>query len=343
MQLKTGVFWTAPRSAQVGIDPRVGVSLAGLDVAELRLIDSLTRPQTEAEITARAKAAGVAPRRLRSVLAMLERAGVLDMDPSPAPDAIAHKRIYGQAPDREGRHVHIERADYLGAGIAIGLARCGIGKITTDDDAPITFYDHPDMRRLGVGYGREGALKTLLRHAHPRVATGRRRSTVPDLVVVTGTYATDPVLVGQYVADDVPVYQAWVEEVDIYAGPMTIPHETPCGNCLMLHRETFDPNWRTIIQQACSAPPLMPDNSSAMMAISLAVRDITEAFDTGAVPDMWRIGPSPSPPEQLVLAPHPDCGCTLTPAPDLRPEPTPEPAPVTKPAPKPAAQPVHTT
>lgn len=309
MQLTTGVFWTDTREAQVGLDPRVGVSLEGLDLKELQLVDSLTRPHTDAELSARAQAAGISPHRLRTILAMLTRAGVLDPEPSPLPDAIASRRIHGTVPNRMGHHVHIHRADYLGAGIAIALARCGVGRITTNDDAVVTFNDHPAMRRMGVGVDRRAALKTLIRQENPHVFAGTRTSSPPDLTIVTGTFATDPVTVGQYAAEQVPVYQAWIEEVDIYAGPLTIPHRTACANCLMLHRKSLDPNWPSLIQQACATPALLPDTGAAMLAMSLAVRDIIEALDTDRVPHMWRIGPAPLAPEPIVLQPHPECGC----------------------------------
>lgn len=309
MQLTTGVFWTGTRQAQIGLDPRVGVSLTGLDLAEMQLVDSLTRPHTDAELSARAKVAGISPHRLRSILNTLTRAGVLDPDPSPRPDAIASQRIHGTVPERMARHIHIHHADYLGAGIGIGLARRGFGRITTDDDAVVTYNDHPDMRRMGVGVDRRAAFKTLIRQENPHVFAGTRTSSPPDLAIVTGSFATDPVTVGQYGAEHVSVYQAWIEEVDIYAGPLTIPHETACANCLMLHRQEFDPNWRSLIQQACATPALLPDIGAAMLATSLALRDITEALDTGRVPHMWRVGPSPSPPAPVILQPHPDCGC----------------------------------
>ncbi len=315
MHLTTGVFWTDPQRAQIGIDPRVGVSLAGFDGPELQLVSSLTRPQTDAEIITRAKASGISRPRLREILGLLTKAGVLSADPPPRADAMAWLRIRGEAPDRRGVHVHIHRADYLGAGIALGLAQCGVGRITTNDDDAVTFYDHPQMRRMGVGASRSGALKTLLREENAHVITGGRSSAAPDLVVVTGTYATDPVTVGQYLAEHSPVYQAWIEEVDIYAGPLTVPHETACGNCLMLHRSDVDENWQTIIQQACASPPLLPETSTALLAISLATRDITAALDGDRTPEMWRVGPSPLPPEPLVLTPHPDCGCTCVEAP----------------------------
>ncbi|MDP9806792.1 hypothetical protein J2S70_001374 [Trueperella bonasi] len=310
MQLTTGIFWTDTHRAQVGLDPRLGISLDGLAPGEIQLVDWLTRPHTDAEVTARARATGISAPRLRSILNMLGRAGVLDPDPSPLPDAFAAKRIHGSVPDRQGYHVHIDRADYLGAGIAIGLARCGFGRITSNDCDVVSFTDHPHMRKLGIGVDRQAALKTLVRRESPHVRAGKRTSSQPDLVVVTGTYAIDPITVGQYAAEQVPVYQAWIEEVDIIVGPLTIAHETACANCLMLHREELDPNWRTLIRQACAAPAFLPEIGSAMLAISLAVRDITEAFDAGRVPHMWRVGPSPTPPEPMILEPHPSCGCT---------------------------------
>ncbi|MEW6901483.1 hypothetical protein [Trueperella pyogenes] len=312
MQLTTGVFWSEPWHAQIGIDPRIGISLDGLSHTELAFIDTLTRPQEDVELQVRAEAAGISRRRLARLLAMLERAGVLDRQPSGGVDHIPWRRIRRAVPDRGQRHVHIARADYLGAGIAIALARCGVGKITTEDPGVVSFNDHPAMTTAGLGHSRAQTLKTLLRREYPKIRTSGVDFAVrpPDLAVVSGVYATDPVTVGMLLSQSIPVYQAWIEEVDVYAGPLSIPHETACGTCLMLHRTDLDPHWPVLIQQACTAAPLVPEMTSAMMAISLAVRDIVAWLDGSPAPDMWRVGPAPLAPEPLVLPPHPRCGCT---------------------------------
>lgn len=314
MQLTTGLFWTGPWSAQIGIDPRIGLSLEGLTRAELAFVDTLTLPQEQPEVEVRAEAAGISPTRLASLLAMLTEAGVLSECPSRGIDHAPWRRIHRDSPRRQHCHVHIHRADYLGAGIAIGLARCGVGRITTDDAGVVGLTDHPAMSALGPGKSRATALKTLLRREAPTIQTSGADMAVhpPNVVVVSGAYATDPVSVGMYLGQCAPVYQAWIEEVDIFAGPLSIPHESACGTCLMLHRADADPHWIDLIQQACSATPLLPETSSAMTAISLAVRDIVAYLDGGPVPDMWRVGPAPHPPERLTLRPHPKCGCTLS-------------------------------
>lgn len=314
MQLTTGVFWTGPWRAQIGIDPRIGLSLDGLSKAELSFVDTLTLPQERPEVEVRAKAAGISRKRLAALLGMLTDAGVLDQRTSSGVDHAPWRRIRQDSPRRQNCHVHIHRADYLGAGIAIALARCGVGKITTDDSGAVGYSDHPTMTSLGLGRGRAAALKTLLRREAPTIQTAGVDMGVrpPDVVVVSGTYATDPVSVGMYLGQSAPVYQTWIEEVDVFAGPLSIPHESACGTCLMLHRADADPNWTDLIQQACSATPLMPESSSAMMVISLAVRDIVAYLDGGPVPHMWKVGPAPHPPEPMVLQPHPKCGCTLS-------------------------------
>ncbi|QOQ39215.1 hypothetical protein [Trueperella pecoris] len=312
MQLTTAVFWTDRWQAQVGLDPRIAISLDGLSKEELGLVDSLTRAQEEPEVKLRARVAGIAPERLRSILSMLERAGVL-VNPSVGIDHQPWRRIRNTLPQRAGRHVHIARVDYLGAGIALALARCGIGTITTDDIGTVASNDHPAMKAVGLGRTRSQALKTLLRREAPHIRFGKLDSgRRPDLAVVSGAYASDPVTVGMLLGESVPVYQAWIEEIDLYVGPLSIPHETACGSCLMLHREDLNPHWRTICRQACAATALVPETTSAMMAISLAARDIVAWFDGAPAPDMWRVGPAPSVPEQLVLEPHPSCGCTAS-------------------------------
>ncbi|MFP7696923.1 hypothetical protein [Trueperella sp. LYQ143] len=308
MHLTTGVFWTGTHRAQIGIDPRIAVDLTGLSPAELDLVDSLSRPQTDVELRARADARHIPRERLTQLLEALTRAGVLDTTERYSCDPHAWRRIFGVYPQhREHSHVHIPHLDYLGAGIALGLVRNGIGIVTTSDHNAVSTRDHPLMRHIGLGTARSTTLRTLLRQENPHICLATTHE--PQLVVLTGSYTTDPVRAGRYLAAGKMVYHAWVDEIDVYAGPLSIAHETACGTCLALHRYESDERWGILCQQACAAAPLLPDPAAAMLATALAVRDILSALDGHRVEYSWRVPPPPDPPEAHIVTTHPRCGC----------------------------------
>lgn len=328
MQISTGlgVYWTEVDRAQIGLDPRTGITLDGFTAAELRLVDTLTHATTEVEYRERARKLGVGMARAKQIAALLERAGVLDNRTSQALDSGPCWRLRHSEHRRGHNHVALHYADQLGAGIGLGLANAGVGRITTTDRAAVGTADHPALRVVGLGLARASMFHQVLQNSvpadsHRRLAERREvtyrgqasTSPTPDLVVLTGSHTVDPVLVGEYLARGMPVCLAWVEEVDIYVGPLLLPHSGICGRCLYLYRCESDPKWSRLAVQANVAAAVAAEATGLAMACALAVREIVNALDgaTSSLTNaMWRIPPAPGLPELIELQPHPDCGCS---------------------------------
>lgn len=304
------IYWRSETSLSIGLDSRTGVLIDNLPKAELCFIDRLTQPVVDLDIRRLGRKFALSVKRQDEIIAMLQTAGVLVNDVPPLPDSAAHLRAGKPVPARrQNAHIRIEHCDYLGVGVALGLAAAGIGTITTADNASVGAGDHPQMTSRFIGYPRYYALPTVLRSVNTQIRTA---GTSPCLAVLTGSHCVDPLRGGDYLARGVPTFTAWAEELDVLCGPLSLPHESTCPACIYHYRCAGDSAWVDISAQALATHDISGESSSMHLAISLAVRDIV-AFIDGEPPQLinhlWRIAPSPALPELLELPPHPNCGC----------------------------------
>ena len=304
------IFWRSKTSLSIGLDSRTGVLIDELPSAELRFIDRLTQPVIDLEVRRLGKDFKISAKRQDEIIAMLKDAGVLVDDVPALADSAAFLRERKPVPTRRQRvHIHIEHCDYLGAGIALGLAAAGIGIVTTNDNASVGVNDHPQMSGRFIGYPRRHALPTLLREINPQIRTSGKQ---PHLAVATGSHCVDPLRAGEFLSSGIPTFIAWAEEFDVMCGPLCIPHESTCPACVYHYRCDLDDSWTEIATQAFATYDVCAESSSMNLAVSFAVRDILSFID-GEIPQLtnrlWRIAPSPALPELLEIPPHADCGC----------------------------------
>lgn len=313
-----GIYWREADRAQIGLDPRSGVLLEGLTASELSLVDSLTGEQSDIELRERARKLHISPARLREICSMLSKAGVVtarvatsDRDLSiGAFDDAASMRTRHRLPERRRSFaVQIMRANALGVFVASGLAQAGVGLVFTNDTTPISAIDHPELSSAALGLPRNGALRTVLRRRNPHIRVDRVR---PDLIVLTGSHALDPILIGEFLAQNIPVIQVWTEEMDVWVGPLSIPHESACGACMYLYRAESDPMWHRLAPQALGARDLNAETSTMMLASALTVREVLNFIDDGTsllTHKAWQLGPAPAMPLLHQVDPHPKCSC----------------------------------
>ncbi|MFC5369801.1 hypothetical protein [Arcanobacterium bovis] len=306
-----GVYWWSPKSAQIGLDPRLGVELKNLTPPEMEFVDSLTVPHTASDLKELAVSKGMTAQRTHEILANLDRAGLLDSDRPYTPDGDAWWRLRHALPKhRKAIRICVPNLDALGFGIAIELVRAGIGTITTADTQRVGEFDLPSVRSEYLGLPRAQALTTVGREISPHIALGAQKP--PHLVVMTGSHCVDPLAVGKYLARGIPVFQAVTEEVDVYVGPISIPHRSPCGTCVYLERLDADARWSYFASQACAGRPVIPEMSTFLLAQSLAVREIlniVDGFKCSITHARWLIPPSPAPPQLTAIDVHPSCDC----------------------------------
>ncbi|MBM7825808.1 hypothetical protein JOD55_001635 [Arcanobacterium pluranimalium] len=306
-----GVYWWSPKSAQIGLDPRIGVELKNLTPKELSFVDSLTVPHTDSDIKELAASKGISPQRTQEILANLDRAGVMDSDRPFTPDGDAWWRLHHRLPQhRKILRICVPNLDALGFGIAIELIRAGIGTLTTADTQTVGEFDYPQVRGEYFGLPRVQALTSIAREINPHITL--QTDQPPHLVVMTGSHCVDPLHVGKYLAQGIPVFQAVTEEVDIFVGPVSVPHQSPCGTCVYLERLDADAHWAYFAAQACAGRPVIPEWSSFLLAQSLAVREIlnlADGFGCSITHARWLVRPSPAAPMLTALEVHPSCDC----------------------------------
>ena len=288
-----GVFWRDRNTLQIGLDPRTGVTVGGLNRTEQDFVASLSRPLSATEVEASAHRMRIASARRTEILDMLDRAAVLAQPPR----------------SLSGACVQLTNLDALGVSIALALAEAGVGAIVFGPNmGAVGRDDHPALaKRLGLP--RAQAFLTALRSA----SVGIRTSGTPDVAVVTGSRLIDPSATGDLCGRGVPHLLAWVEEVDACIGPLVEPGENACAGCVHEARCEADPAWVNLAPQAVFAKPIVAPANVRNLACDLAVRCILGflAGDGNSLREVqWRVPRGTAAPRQVSVVAHPACPCS---------------------------------
>ncbi|WP_124055224.1 hypothetical protein [Arcanobacterium ihumii] len=306
-----GIYWWSPKAAQIGLDPRLGVTLTNLTEKEMGFVDALTISHTDLDIKALANSKNISEDRVKEILFQLDEAGLLDHDRPYLADGDAWWRLRHRLPDhRQIAHIAIPKLDALGFAIALDLVAGGIGSISSEDVQLIGDYDYRRARSDFFGLPRIQALTTLAREVNPHVQL--KPTSSPDLVVMTSSHCIDPIAVGNHLSKGIPVLQAWIEEVDVHIGPLSVPHRSPCGTCVYLERLDDDARWVYFAPQAYSGRPVLPELTSFQLGAGFAVREalnFIDGFESVLFQSSVIIPPAPELPCFIEATVHPRCGC----------------------------------
>lgn len=326
MRLRPGlsVLWRREGESQVGVDPRCAVVLEGLTPAEQRLIDHLHHEPTEADLVRVGRTHGVAAERVRELVALLVRSGVLDAgtEHGAAPSASDPDETYWARlrPDGDGAAVLAARAaatvaivglDRLGMLLATFLAAAGVGTLLLEDDAPVTPADLGAFHPRDVGRRRSTQAVAHLRSAFP-VRTSGPPDLRPDVLVAVTVGVTDPVRLRPLVREDVTHLPVVVGDVDVAVGPLVVPGRGPCTRCVDLHRTDADPCWPAVATQLRAGAPPGTESTLAQLGAALAAHQVLAALDgrevavAGASVEVSAMTPLPVLRRWTV---HPECGC----------------------------------
>ncbi|MDJ0355555.1 ThiF family adenylyltransferase [Paenarthrobacter sp. PH39-S1] len=326
---------------QVGLGPG-GVILEGLtpaDSAFIRLLREGTGSTTVADTAARAR---LATPRAQQIIGSLSTVLFDDTVPLAPPgfrgerlagDAALAAAVYGSAALRPlaGRGNAVLRIIGLGrtgAALAQGLVGAGVGTILLEDAAPVAPADiGPGAYRLtDIGMNRAAALRRQLLSLDPGCQSHVVRSMqnggsdfqTLDLVIYAGHDAVDPAASAQLMSRDQPHLIVLQREQDATVGPLVIPGETACGECVERHRAVADPQWPQICGQLTdpatrSQATAVEESSMALCAAGSAARQALLYLDCINRPASWSavltLRASDGAWLQRSYPPHPECGC----------------------------------
>ncbi|MPV38328.1 ThiF family adenylyltransferase [Georgenia subflava] len=329
MRLRPGlsVLWRRKGESQVGIDPRCAVVLEDLEVAEQQVLDHLRHEPTEADLLRVGKVAGVGPERVRELVTLLERSGVVDLKaparrtpiPSAVPSEVAYwSRLMHDGDGgavlaaRERATVTVVGLDQVGMRLATHLAEAGVGTLLLEDDSAVGPDDVGPYHPRDIGARRAAQAETQLRSTFPRLRTSAPARTRPDVLVAISWAVADPVRLRPLLREDVVHLPVVIGEVDVCVGPLVVPGKGPCTRCMDLHRTDADPAWPALATQLRGSPAPGTSATAAQLGAAVAAHQVLAALDgRELVIDRASLevsGLSPLP----VLRPwtvHPECGC----------------------------------
>lgn len=209
-----------------------------------------------------------------------DRAVVVTAPPSCGPRGLAAllSALEGGAYlDAAATRAGVDTADLPAvARILIRLAELGHVRLTTPGSAAPEPEPDPEPRPpairqihiLGVGQMSE-ILRGPLAVNGCRVTTGPdpglgfdrdrppwlRRGPAPDLVILTGSVAVDPVVAAALTSSGQAHLHVYCRDGRVVVGPTVLPGSTPCLRCLDLFRAECDPRWPFVAAQLVGRTP----------------------------------------------------------------------------------------
>ncbi|GIH28337.1 hypothetical protein Aph01nite_66470 [Acrocarpospora phusangensis] len=255
------------RTLQFGSHPARAVLLADVEPPVRRLIESLDGTRTLEQVIAGSE---IGPAAARETIELLAVRGLLD-DAAVRPVAVSTPERERLRPDldtlsftgtdggagalarRRAAQIRVYGAGRVGAQIAVLLAASGIGHLCVVDPGTAR---HDDVVPGGltwndVGRPREEGAVALVRAQTPSVNAWPGRTAAglgdgapaPDLVVLAPMAPLDPVLVRELAGRGLPHLLVTCHEGCGGVGPLVLPGETACLECLDRIRGDRDPGW----------------------------------------------------------------------------------------------------
>ncbi|MFC8304425.1 ThiF family adenylyltransferase [Specibacter sp. NPDC057265] len=266
------------QSVQIGVG-RGGIILAGLQRADVDFLDALRAGIPDAHVLEAAEALGVSA--LRAQEMCIKLAGFLFSEAELTAHGHRAERLFPersamlglyQGPcqelmdRREHSVVHVVGLGRTGAALAAVLAASGVGTFLLEDDGVVTATDvSPGAHRVeDIGVTRALSTRRNLQRLDPACqvhimhdgGVGGPSVASLDLAVVVGHDAVPTHTAARFLAAEKPQLIVLLREQDGTIGPLVVPGETACPECVEWHRSGEDPQWRDICQEL--AQPLEP-------------------------------------------------------------------------------------
>ncbi len=289
------LLWRDPATAQVGTDPATAVTLAGLTPPLAALVRDLAAGAPPASAVTEVLARGGAPGEVAAVVAALADAGLL-APPRPAP-GVAYVRVHG--------------AGRLGTAVAVALAAAGVGRVAVRARGTVAAGDlGTGLRAPDVGRSAVAAVAEAAARAAPAVVVSEPTRRRPDLAVLVGAEAADPVLSARLLARHQPHLAVTAHGGTGTVGPLVLPGRGPCLRCADRGRAAADPAWPRLAAQLAGRPATVGIPTAGAVA-ALAVEHVLAhlAGADGLVGRALELDLAAGTLTRLTCVTHPGCAC----------------------------------
>ncbi len=230
---------------------------------------------------------------------------------------------------RRALRVQVRGAGRVGAVLAALLSGAGIGEVDVLDGGRVEPWDVAPggLPAEAVGERRAEAARRAVRRAAPDrgARRGRRTPFEPDepghcLVILAprddlGVHAPDPSAAASLIASGTPHLYAGVVEATGVVGPLVLPGQTGCAECLHLGRTDRDATWPRLVAQWRSgrARPVRPCDLALATTVAGLAAAHALAFLDGQPPSgagvRWEVSAPGLNWHGRPIWPHPDCPC----------------------------------
>ncbi|MEO6529975.1 MAG: TOMM precursor leader peptide-binding protein [Specibacter sp.] len=332
-------------SIQIGLGPG-GVILEGLAESDVAFVAALGQGIADGEVMVRAAALGVGQARAADICTKIsellfsddelstqgfraerllpERPALLSLYRGPCRDYLAR---------REHAVVHVVGLGRTGAALAAVLVGAGVGTLLLEDDSAVMATDvSPGSFLLAdIGLARSVAVRRHLLRLDPSSnahvvhdgGAGGPSLRYLDLAVVVGHDVVHAPTSARFMGAGRPHLLVLLREQDGLVGPLVVPGETACAECVERHRSLADPQWLDVCGQLALSPETAtgPRHNAhllenAAMAVTLAGTAAQHALlflDAVNQPASWSsvltFHPDNGRWTQQEFSTHPECGC----------------------------------
>jgi hypothetical protein len=232
-----------PSARLLGLDPRSALVVDDLPPPLVRMLDELVTPVDRAGLVARAVRRGADARAATELLRRLLDAGALVDAAEPA--EVVRRRA--------ATAVTVVGGGRLAAGVAVGLALAGVGRVHVAGGVagPVRAADvGTGLLDADRGRARVDAVVDAARRVVPGVRVGPPPvRPPPDLCVLADAVAPDPVRVAELQANRVAHLPVRLRDGVGVVGPLVLPGRSTCLRCVELHRSALDPGWPAVAAQ----------------------------------------------------------------------------------------------
>ncbi|HET7414537.1 MAG TPA: ThiF family adenylyltransferase [Arthrobacter sp.] len=339
------MFERSEHCVQIGVGEQ-SIVLDGLTAPDKRLLFQLVEGSGMSS-SSLANECGLLPARAQYLLELLDPVLIRTADHGTVlsglradrlgPDVEQWSAAYEQnaVPMMERRSraaVRVVGLGRTGSVISQGLAAAGIGTLLLEDRHRVRASDVGvgSYRLCDIGMARTAAVRRQIHHVDPTIqahpigvsnAAGAKSSFTLDLVISISTDITDDTLQAELMHREHAHLPVVLRDRDVLIGPLVVPGQTACIECVDRHRADQDPQWlnicRTMRSRAAAKDATGPEESAlALSAAGPAVLQSLLLIDGVNQPSGWstvvQLRAADGSISTRSYQPHPDCGCMDT-------------------------------